>query len=852
MPRAPQPQNAPKLKQLKLVNFRPYPTQREFDFGDVNLIFGPNASGKTSVLEAIELAYCGRNNRNPSVAVPYQIELAFRNGEIDVATQNRKLQTFRDRNLNWYGQAEDKSNNLYQSFSRYNFLNTDAAIAIASSGDEILGSLSKLLIGPDAARIWHNMERVREYLRLEIGRKRQLQLRLEKDLVDTRSRLSTVDQFQPQSKDLQPRLLDLFSENRWQYEPKLDEREFLSSTISLLSELVAVSDQIINSGWINSPVTKSNTETFLVTTQQTVLAAEEALSKMQQAQIDEATQKEEIRTTAIHLELLVKAAAIVDANLPKVAGERGQIIRSLARTRHLLEGMPNALQSRLSEMIDRDRSIEKILESTLREKVSAEAELTKAERAYQSFAETRARSEQRMQQLRHLATELISGADDKGECPLCHTKFTQAELLTHIARDLDSREEEIAQRFLEEIRVRTNRLNELRIVEADCTWLRLYCVRASLPVSSSLSSMLQTIYSETEKQAVFSNRLAEIDHSLASLAEQGLSLLDLDQWSQQLSSFGLNIEQSTSSQIETIIRRQTEVASAARQKFSEISTVLADCSGRLTAIFPNVERSPANYQAELAKLKERLATTQRLMENLEQLSKRFRWPTKKPLTELIVAARTAQSLAKDLRDALTEEAQNSQVRQEAIASRDKVQNELGQLLDGLKKLSKAHEALDILMKEHSLSDEVQQAIVENQSTIEEIFTQIHSPREFSGIGSNLSTLVKAVDGSEVTLSQVSTGQRAAFALAIFLAQNTQLRSGPPVMLIDDPIAHVDDLNSLSFLDFLRDVSLSTDRQIFFATANAKLAGLFEKKFQFLSEDFKSIRLERDSEANEAR
>jgi ABC-type phosphate/phosphonate transport system ATPase subunit len=39
-----------------------------------------------------------------------------------------------------------------------------------------------------------------------------------------------------------------------------------------------------------------------------------------------------------------------------------------------------------------------------------------------------------------------------------------------------------------------------------------------------------------------------------------------------------------------------------------------------------------------------------------------------------------------------------------------------------------------------------------------------------------------------------------------------LTSAPRVMLIDDPIAHVDDLNSLSFLDYLREIAIRGHRQ----------------------------------------
>ena len=103
-----------------------------------------------------------------------------------------------------------------------------------------------------------------------------------------------------------------------------------------------------------------------------------------------------------------------------------------------------------------------------------------------------------------------------------------------------------------------------------------------------------------------------------------------------------------------------------------------------------------------------------------------------------------------------------------------------------------------------------------------------------------------MDSGEAKLSEISTGQRAAFALSIFLAQNAQLTVAPPVVLIDDPIAHVDDMNSLSFLDYLRDVVLTGRRQIFFATANGKLATLFERKFDFLgAEGFRRFDLRRE-------
>ncbi|UPG96557.1 ABC transporter ATP-binding protein [Luteibacter aegosomatissinici] len=67
--------------------------------------------------------------------------------------------------------------------------------------------------------------------------------------------------------------------------------------------------------------------------------------------------------------------------------------------------------------------------------------------------------------------------------------------------------------------------------------------------------------------------------------------------------------------------------------------------------------------------------------------------------------------------------------------------------------------------------------------------------------------------------------------------------GPPIMLIDDPVAHIDDLNSLALLDYLADIAETGARQIFFATADDRLANLFAKKMGFLgATNFREIDL----------
>ena len=163
----------------------------------------------------------------------------------------------------------------------------------------------------------------------------------------------------------------------------------------------------------------------------------------------------------------------------------------------------------------------------------------------------------------------------------------------------------------------------------------------------------------------------------------------------------------------------------------------------------------------------------------------------------------------------------------------------------------AGKVLDDLIENASLENATREALDAIGGQINEVFSRIHAPREYEYVGSP-NVLLRTADGHDPrTLDEVSTGQRAAFALSIFLARNRTAGAAPPVLLIDDPIAHIDDLNALSFLDYLRDLAVNSGRQIFFATADTRVASLFSKKFSFLGESFKTIHLVRSPQVEEA-
>jgi hypothetical protein len=137
----------------------------------------------------------------------------------------------------------------------------------------------------------------------------------------------------------------------------------------------------------------------------------------------------------------------------------------------------------------------------------------------------------------------------------------------------------------------------------------------------------------------------------------------------------------------------------------------------------------------------------------------------------------------------------------------------------------------------------QQVIWDDDSAHDHSVTIIGIAKDFNF--SSLQLHLIKNNGEARRISEISTGQRAALAISVFISLNRKLKNGPNIIMFDDPVSHIDDLNALPFLDFLRFFMLKEERQIFFATANTRLASLIEKKFIFLEGDFKQWDLKRE-------
>lgn len=141
---------------------------------------------------------------------------------------------------------------------------------------------------------------------------------------------------------------------------------------------------------------------------------------------------------------------------------------------------------------------------------------------------------------------------------------------------------------------------------------------------------------------------------------------------------------------------------------------------------------------------------------------------------------------------------------------------------------------------------VQTFIKNNLTKIEYLFKSIHAPKEFASLEFDETGIIaiREKGKSKSKAHQMSTGQRVSLALAVMFTHFLAAQNAPKVLLLDEPVANMDDLHLLNLLDIIRELALR-GTQIIFTTANPDVAGLFRRKFSFFGNEFKQFEFIRE-------
>lgn len=834
------------LSSLRIESFRPvHDGKPPFDFGQVTLITGPNGAGKSSLLEAIEFFYCGQNRRTRTGTAKVSGKLRGSDKELLATTVPSRL---RARCLHWYNREEKNSAGLLNGFGRYNFLDTDAAfrVAVDLNPQELPEDLSRLIVGSDASQVWSYVDKLAP----------EVQTAAERALLNVQDAQKRLEDLQTKLKELQERPSDA---------------KALSEAFRASLPLIGYRGVLPTAPFVSENEAKPIQAAYSAL--QVLLAAGPALTTLaslgaRSRAIDDArktvepldTQAKVLQTQIAEIEsqagnfdawakLLVRWAEYVRIRYAPVRDE-------YLRYRDLVTAASTKLGAFANfEVPTVDQAYKSVrladaLNGAIQGIQSASSEVTSLEQLSASFGKAATARARTAQELKTAVLAALKGGAPATTCPVCKTVHGEAALAAHI--------EQITSELTHptELTELSAKLSAAR--QSHKQWLAW---KAFLEQLQQIALQLSLPFSRTCNEIVeaFSQARRDFEEAKANLqsASEALSRLHQAGLSDNEHDFLL----SSAIAVPTLAQNPYDVAAVEAQSNTYLSSaektreqipslrvqselLLGRITQHMAPLFDSGWRTRTS-SAGLAALSELQEETLALERRRDELLQYFDVGHETKLSNVeATLAGTLRALTEAVHAATREQTATADISrlQSDIADQGKLTREL--LMRSLN-LQAASTTLSKLRSELSLESATAKSLNAIGQEINEAFVRIHSPSEYEYVGSNGVLLRSKEDQEDWSLDMVSTGQRAAFALSVFLAVNRTATKGPPVILIDDPVAHVDDLNALSFLDYLRDLAVTSKKQVFFATADARVASLFARKFSFLGDDFKRIDLARD-------
>lgn len=840
------------LRQLKVGSFRPAISDREFLFGDVNLIFGQNGAGKTSLLEAIEALYCGRIRRDPSTIIGRSVsgKVITPEGLLTEVQSPRNAAVAKARNLAWYGRPNQQANAISQAFTRFNFLDTDAAFRLSNETkpEQIKEDLNLLLMGADASTLWIYINKawgdtitksnnVRERIPLLLKQTELLGNDV-KRLRETPTESTTL------AKSYRAALRDLGA--CW--------------PIGEEATPVAQSDrahlEFLSRGFRQAITVAQLTPTttaLLRTRQQSLRKTFEAMSGLSQEHDAIQTKLTSSETDVWQLQAslnvlqdwLVYCQAGIPALAASQANARTQIDALVAGTGGVsaeqIRDLPPELSTRpISDAIEAATADLRLAEQQERSGLEM---LQQREQLGESLAALR-------RDLSDVARSILDKTGDSLHCPVCMTIHNNGELLHKIDALSVSEDPSATEGLRQVIQTSRERGQRARSALSSLKTLQRYAIASQSPDVTPANDLLKQLQA---KDAALAALVEELDQLNASANSKGLSDT---QWKSFKDAQDAAIRLIDESQkhasldvVNTHIALLQEDLESHNEAQTKLQEQLGDLSDRAIELMKTagVSLLPSSSLDEFVTAVERaLSAVENCLVFTDDASQLIHLKEDQPFETLQFSIDDAIGV---FDRALHAERTEADAHSDLTNKINDLQDATKQLEDATKNrehFEKASKVLSTIVQDHSLDNATQEALDSIREHVSNIFARIHSPAEYTLGNFESDALLTTRDGQQIRgVHQVSTGQRAALALSIFLALNRSAESAPPVMLIDDPVAHIDDLNALSFLDYLRDLAVSGRKQIFFATADAKLAALFQRKFEFLGENrFKKIVLSR--------
>lgn len=832
------------INRLYLGGYRSYPIERNFDFSKVNLIHGVNGSGKTSLLESIEALTCGKIQRDPYENDFRELALFF--NETQLSWIDSPM-IYKNRDKEWYSSTNEGQNKLYENFNRFNFYHADAANKISNDGN-IDKIVKDIVLGKDVAKYEKNISDAIEEFKKEDRRIESKYIpSLKHDIDNISQQIKTINYNKTLLNEIEAKFKKHIELINWKkqindYEKIQDLLLEIKDVKMIVKEIYTLSNEIEL-----TDISNIDEKEALFSKDYKIL--EESIKNIS----DENREKDEFIKKVNSLSskianidklsqwiLIDEVSQIIGLDDQILLNQKSlSILESIFKNEELNKGFESYLEndSKLFDYIDN-------LKSELEDQKSEFSDLGEQLDTKEKDIGALSSYKTNLQEFTIKTMHLVG---NKEKCPVCHSTFTEKELsdlIENITKNIEGREEVKELRSKIEFLEKEITLNssELTIVEEVYILVEKLSfdekntnilIKDAIELINSSYIQMKILKDETKKLIDLKNFF-----SSKGITEHEYKKL-LDAYSNgYLNNYG-EISAENLSKIKNKyileITTQKDTIEKFDQKIANYNKIIDDIK-KSNEIFIEKYQELINYFLNLLqKIKQIKQEKEKLL--LHFIPNNFNIDNiKKEVDELtIVSSQYSETLLQFNKSSTLE----TQLKQEYDL---KIEEHLKNI-DNKEKIEGAIALLEGLVSSETILEDF---FNRNTNTILDVFMTIHAPKEFNDLKfeDSMIKLKRQSNNEWIGVNKISTGQKSALALAIFLVMNRNATRAPKYILFDDPVSNTDDINILAFFDFLRDISLSGERQIFFVTANSKVANLFRKKFDFLGEDFRYYYLER--------
>ncbi|KIL42306.1 hypothetical protein SD70_01970 [Gordoniibacillus kamchatkensis] len=871
------------------------------EFAQVNLLAGPNGMGKTSVLECIELAFTGAIQRNLLVDRTLSEEW---NGRIVFAGDGESFDGIpeepekKQRETVYYKHkvAPRGQSQLNRAFHQYNYFSSEAVYQFCfGGGDEIdyRAAFARVIYGEQLERFeqcWtqHLEEFSKWRKRLSDERDECLEALYEAEregsqqtglmLDRARADLRQIARWMSRCRIAYPTPdesdgLEQIEQWLHQVKPLLHEWDVISKPFALLQP----QDPQNGAQLKEQEAANRNAITEMrkqIGQLQERLEALPPASGLEEALSQDQAEFDRRRSELDRLERIVKqldnAGALFDQRDSRQ--RRTQVARQLVQAEAAIRSLTDIvnLYGHLA-----DAPLPDIGTSELQERIQAlAAQRLEAGRLSEQTAQRIGEQRERAGKLQRIVAELKSYGrrythlhPHDSRCPLCgHDHETAQYLAKAIDSSLEADENALGELMAEadslgtELQSLDGELAQLReqlrtaegLAEAR-TYLR---GREDVAEASSLGDnsgpdAVQAVLAEVRRQLdSLKLQLHELQQEAAAWDRRGFTpeaMRQLDSLLREPVVAACMERPGTAISHANLMERLRErlaglsdTVETARFRLAVSQEKLSQANQARSDIVQQIAGLTAKEQQlvlQAGRLHELRQAWQRLSEHNVRLQEQQAWSEWRQYLQKLMLA--AEQLGEALKPRLLTEQQAREA--ERLAAR------LDQLAGMLARCSRA---VDVLSGLRSLAEYGDDFVRSNFAAISSLFAQLHAPNEFERLEWSAEGKIVAVRkaGREpCAIHRMSTGQRTSVILAIFFIMHLVMESAPQLLLLDEPVANMDELNVLGLLDFLRQLTVTRGTQLFFTTANPQIATLFRRKFSFLGQSFRAFNLRRDAD-----